>query len=42
MNYYKGWEIFGSGNEWCAWRFGVRIRGNSKQLIKTIIDLRYE
>lgn len=38
--FYKGWTIYYAGGVWCAMRFGVRMRGNSKQLIKTMIDLK--
>jgi hypothetical protein len=37
---YKGWSIFGSDDEWAAIRWGVQMRGNSLDLLRTMIDLR--
>lgn len=33
----KGWLVYGSGSEWAAYRFGVRMRANSESLIVDMI-----
>jgi hypothetical protein len=40
FNMYLGWHIDGRNDYWEAHRFGVRMRANSQELIKTMIDLR--
>lgn len=40
FKYYRGWHIFGSGNQWAASRHGVDLTGNSEALLHRMIDLR--
>lgn len=37
---YAGWRVYGAGNEFYAYRYGVRMRANSESLIIRMIDLR--
>ncbi len=38
--HYKGWAIYGGGDRWAAYRWGVRMRANSQELLITMIDNR--
>lgn len=40
--FYRGWQIHGSGDKWGAYRHGVRMNGNSEELVRRMIDLRKE
>lgn len=37
---YRGWSIYGTGAAWAAYSWGVRLRANSQELLRRMIDLR--
>lgn len=39
---YRGWSVYGDGDTWAAYRFGVRMRANSESLLIAMIDSRPE
>ena len=39
---HRGWMIYGDRDSWAAYRFDVRMRANSLELIRTMIDLSEE
>jgi hypothetical protein len=38
--YYRGWHLTRSTHAWAAVRFGVRMRAQSPDQLKRMIDLR--